>query len=242
LPQALKDALAAAPGIEPVKVAYVDFPPYTHTVKGQAAGAFIELARAVLDDLGLQYEFIEMPVARIYSEMGNGGTHMWLGAPGAPSMEGKIITGTTDIGSIRLNLYGLSGDKPPTLLELRNTSLITIQGYVYGGRINQLKTLVGVRLLPTASHRTAFLMLKSGRAPYVLGYHMPVSLILPGIGINGLEVTNVVSTPSKVNLSLRAPHPHLLLEAVENALLRALPAHKKALEAHGNTTAYAKDR
>jgi polar amino acid transport system substrate-binding protein len=218
---------ARAKGLEPVKMGYIQFPPFSYTDKaGKPAGVFIDLAYELMAEYGLSYQFVEYPVARLYQEMKMGGTHLWLGTPGAPLMEGTTIVGSKPFGHIRLNIYGLPGDKPPSLDKLANTRLITLQGYVYGGLITKIKQLPGVTRVATPDHLAAFSMLITGRAPYLLDFHMPGELSMAQLGITDVEITPVYNRPSFVIVSKKAPFPELLLDLMDTGVERIYTRRK----------------
>jgi len=221
LPAELVARREAALGLEPVKMAYFDFPPYIHMENGKISGSIASLALEMMEEAGLKYRFISMPVARIYKDLALGGVHFWIGTPGAAEMVGTTLEGTSVLGTSRLNIYGKPGNKPPKFEDLRNTAVITLNGYAYGGRGAELAAAPGIRLLATHNHSSAFLMLRAGRAPYLLDYQTPSNQTMLELGITGLEVTNVYERPNHLIVSKKAPHPELLLELLEAGVRRA---------------------
>jgi len=221
----LSDRLVAArdsaKGLEPVKMAYFDFPPYIYADHGKISGSIAALAHEMMVEAGLEYEFISMPVARIYKDIAMGRVHFWIGTPGAAEMVGTTLMGTSVVGTSRLNIYGLGDSLPPRFEDLRDTAIITLKGYAYGGRGVELAARPGIRILATHNHASAFLMLQAGRAPYLLDYHTPSEQTMLELGMSGLHSTNVYERPNHLIVSKKSPHPELLLELLEAGVRRA---------------------
>jgi len=211
----------SAVGLEPVKMAYFDFPPYIYARDGKISGSIASLAHEMMIEAGLKYEFISMPVARIYKDLALGRVHFWIGTPGAAEMVGTTLAGTSVLGTSRLNIYGLGNSLPPKFEELRDTAIITLKGYAYGGRRAELAARPGIQMLATHNHASAFLMLRAGRAPYLLDYHTPSKQTMLELGMSGLGVTNVYERPNHLIVSKKSPQPELLLELLEAGVGRA---------------------
>jgi len=221
-------------GLVPVKMAYFDFPPYIYADNGKIAGSIASLAHEIMAEAGLDYEFISMPVARIYKDIGLGRVHFWIGTPGAAEMVGTTLVGTSIIGTSRLNVYGLGASNPPKFEDLRNTAIITLKGYAYGGRREELAERPGIQILATHNHASAFLMLRAGRAPYLLDYHTPSEQTMLELGMSDIRETNVYERPNRLIVSKKSPHAELLLELLEAGVHRAYARRRLEVNAAGN--------
>lgn len=218
-------------GLVPVKMAYFDFPPYIYARNGKIAGSIASLAHEIMIEAGLEYEFISMPVARIYKDIGLGRVHFWIGTPGAAELVGTTLVGTSVIGTSRLNVYGLGGNVPPKFEHLRDTAVITLKGYAYGGRLEELAARPGIQILATHNHASAFLMLRAGRAPYLLDYHTPSEQTMLELGMSGIQETNVYERPNHLIVSKKSPHPELLLELLEAGVHQAYERRRLTADA-----------
>jgi len=231
LPASLIAARDRAEGLQPVKMAYFDFPPYIYARDGKITGSIASLAHEMMIEAGLEYEFISMPVSRIYREMAGGGVHFWIGTQGAAEMVGTTLVGTSVVGTSRLNIYGLAGNKPPRFEDLRDTAIIILKGYAYGGRGDELAARSDLHLLAAHNHASAFLMLQAGRAPYLLDYHTPSKQTILDLGMYGLKETNVYERPNHLNVSKKSPHPELLSELLETGIRRAYARRRSNAQA-----------
>ena len=223
-----------AMGLEPVKMAYFDFPPYIYAKGGKISGSIASLAHEMMVEAGLQYEFVSMPAARIYKDLAFGRVHFWIGTPGAAEMVGTTLVGTSVVGTSRLNIYGLGNGAPPGFEDLRDTAIITLNGYAYGGRGAELAARPGIQILASHNHASAFLMLQAGRAPYLLDYHTPSKQTMLELGMSGISVTNVYERPNHLIVSKNSPHPELLLELLEAGVGRAYERRRMDAKAVGN--------
>ncbi|MBL4790328.1 MAG: transporter substrate-binding domain-containing protein [Kordiimonadaceae bacterium] len=205
----------------PIKFGYVNFFPVSYTKAGVPSGEFIDLMNRVVADTGLSFEAYEMPAGRLYRALELGEMHMFFSPKnGSGPRAGSVLLGEKHITEVHVYLYRLAGVKAVAFKDLRDTAVITLVRFKYGGRITDLRKLPGVKILTTTSHATAVLMLKAGRAPYVLDYRRPFEAEAEKAGIVGYEKTLVYGYPAVVMLSKKVPHAGKLLKLLESSIER----------------------
>lgn len=210
--------LAHKTNFEPVIMAYIHFPPFSFTDEnGKPGGLVVQYAESLLQEFELEYQFLEIPVTRLYQRLLNGDLHFWLGSKGTPALREMTISSKKPYGYLRVMVYGASGQAPPKLDALTNTILITIQGYQYSGLLKRLVPAQKVSLLSAQDHMAAFAMLNSGRGHYVLDYEGPSLNAIETLGLQDLSSRMVSEIPSYMVVSKRAPEPELLLAVLESA-------------------------
>jgi len=182
----------------PLEVGMLDLPPYyvlgnNEEVKG---GIFVDMLTKVFDRAGLEYKFAGYPPKRLYSNLGKGITHIWMGTLGVEEYEGKTLVSDQKMGEINLHVFSRNRipQLPKNLDELKGKSVITIFGYNYGGVIKLLEDPAsGIVLEPAKTHESAFLMLKMDRAEFVLDYIEPA-----GDALSRMQLPNLTHAPITV--------------------------------------------
>ena len=217
------DAQAVLPeiarGMEPVKLLYMEIPPFTYAVDGKPSGDFLQLAHNVFSEVGLYYEFTYLPASRLYAGLTSGEGHVFIGPRnGAGPGDGSVIMGTTVLANVNVSIFRLAGTEPKSFDQLVHTSLITIQGYVYGGLVQDLRQRRGLRLMGATNRDRALLLLKIGRAPYLIGYEKPLGAAMVFHPDMKIEKNPVVELPWVFVVSKKAPNPAKLLELLEKGL------------------------
>ncbi|MBL4790324.1 MAG: hypothetical protein JKY60_15235 [Kordiimonadaceae bacterium] len=208
-----------ARGMEPVKLLYVDIPPFTHSVDGKPSGNFLQIAHDVLSEVGLYYEFSYLPATRLYAGLTSGAGHVFIGPRnGAGPEDGSVIMGTTALANVNIVVLRLAGTEARSFDKLLGTSLITIQGYVYGGLVRELLQRGDLRVMGATNRDRALLLLKIGRAPYLLGYEKPLNAAMAFHPEIDIAKTPVIKLPWVFVVSKKAPNPVKLLELLEKGL------------------------
>jgi polar amino acid transport system substrate-binding protein len=163
----------------PLKVVFTEFPPYTYTNdEGVACGYFVNLVAELLNQKDIPHVFASNPTPRIHFQLKSGDADIYLGPQGVPNLQEHIrVISLPERFNIKLSLWR----KPATpntqnLAALKNISLAIINGFGYGGVLQQLDTsTANLRIVRSNSHGNAFKMLLSGRVDYLLDYEKPIS-------------------------------------------------------------------
>ncbi len=196
-----------------VVMGYLDFPPLMWDEDGTPEGSLIDLTKEIAKDQGFALEFVYRPVKRLYTDLARGDIHLWIGSPDTTEIKGKVLFMDPPLVVARLKLYARKGRVIPAFQDLRNTSLIIINGYRYGGLWTQLNDPErSLSLLPAMNHETALGMLSAGRADFVLDYGRPTSKLNPQEIVGEFNERLVQAIPSYYNVSKKAPRAQELVE------------------------------
>ncbi len=170
---------ARATQTKPLKIVYTEFPPYTYTDHhGEAKGYFVELISELLQQRKIPYTFSSHPTSRIHFQLKSGEADIYLGPQGVPDLQQHIRSVPLPSAfTIRLFLWRKPNTlHAPTLAALNNQSLVVINGFGYGGILQQLDAQKNnVKIIRSNSHGNALKMLISGRVDYLLDYLQPVN-------------------------------------------------------------------
>jgi len=157
---------------------FTEFPPYTYTNdEGVACGYFVDIIADLLKQKGIPHTFSSNPTPRIYFQLKTGEADIYLGPQGVPNLQEHIrVIPMPERFNIRLSLWRKpSTPNIPNLTALENTRLAIINGFGYGGVLQQLDTGNGhLRIVRSNSHGSAVKMLISDRVDYLLDYEKPI--------------------------------------------------------------------
>ena len=218
-------ALAEQKITEPVMVGYFNFPPRMFTKNGKPSGVTIALAEGILIEAGLRYQFVEIPVGRIYGNLAASSTklHAWIGVLTGQYVHEVLAVKPSVFLTSELMLFGLRGKPLPGFDALQNTVVITVTGYRYSGHLAKLQvTNRNITILSTPTHQAAFRMLLAGRGPYVLDYKNPAVAAARNLKLDDLTSKAIYTTRSYLLVSKRGPEPqvlHTLLEAASRRIV-----------------------
>ncbi len=157
------------------------------------------IVRELFKRANLEWGLTEYPAARAFHRLRSGSANFSIMVD-TSALEGCCIVGKTPIVTIELRVYHRKGIEP--IIDkstLMGKDIITIEGYTYG----PLKTFLDdqdshIKTNPTPSHKSAFEMLKEGRAKYLLDYKHPAIAILHKYPIDEIQF----ETLQKINLYL----------------------------------------
>lgn len=205
---------------ETYNVGVLDFPPF-YIVKSETEveGTMADLLRKIMDKAGMKYVMKGYPPKRLYKELAEGSTQIWMGVKGVPEYEGQVIYGDSEINEIEIRLYTLEG-KPllNTLPETKGQKIITIRGYSYGGMINYLTNPENaISLDPSDSHELAFKKLIKGRGDYVLDYKRPAEEAIKANAMTGLAHSVLKNIKIHLVVSKKTPDAENVLKKMEDA-------------------------
>lgn len=203
--------------LEPVRMGFLDFRPYSYLENGKPAGPFLLDSIKIFERKNIAYELIELPIARLYQDIQSGKIHVWPGIHGHMGHDLATIRVETPINIIRLRIYGQGPTPPPSIEAMRNTSMIVIGGFQYAGLFTRFPPKdYGLNLIPARDHEAAFQLMVKGRAPYVLDYMRSADRAIRQLGIKDTRKTIVEDIAIRYYVSLKAPAPLRLVEILTN--------------------------
>ncbi|MBL4790297.1 MAG: transporter substrate-binding domain-containing protein [Kordiimonadaceae bacterium] len=218
---------------EPVRVATYHFPPKSYLDDGAVKGSNIVLQRALFEEAGLKYEFRFFTTSRIYNELKSKQSlvHAWISIDIARVRPLAMPVKPSIFGPLRLGLIGLAGNKPPAFADLKAQNLIIILGFTYGGYFNKLKSgWPDMNLVTAPNRKSAFRMLKAGRARYLFNYYAETAPIAVSQGVVNMEVTPVYEWLNYLFVSRNAPNAALLHARLEAAAKRIAARNHAAVK------------
>ena len=185
-------------------------------------GIYLDVMKKTLQHAGVRYQLKIYPAKRLYTNLGNGETDLYLGIKGAPEYEGKVLYSKTSISKIQMRIYAV-GDTPLPLTkeDLRGHKISTIRGYSYGGLVSYFsdpKNNIDTAL--TAEHLASFQMLKNNRVDYVVNYKHPSEAVLENLYIPNLKYTNFYSVDVFFIVSKTTPNAAEIIQKLEESYLK----------------------
>lgn len=209
-------------GTEIVRIAYTEFPPFTYRNElGQPAGSLIELTRQVAIEAGYRPEFVNLPVSRINLYLRNGKVDLSVGLSGVPVLKNDVLESVITPSVVQLSAWYTEGTPALTHFDdFQGKAVIVISGYTYGGLLEHLSRLPGVRITEAPHHRSAVDMLRRGRGDYVLDYRQPVRQVLEETDSIPVYESEVRTRDVAWLFSLARRDATRLRNAFDNAYLR----------------------
>lgn len=207
---------------EPLRVAYVDFPPITYqTSDGTPAGSFIEITRKVAVEAGYAPEFLNLPISRAYLYLTNGKIDVWPGVTNVPALDGEVLESWVSPFPIQLSAWYMEGKEPLAHFDqLLGTTVIIIGGYTYGGLLYWLEDEDSIRVTEAPNYRAALEMLKRGRGDYLFGHRQPVLDTLKMPEDEKVRESEIRSRNLAWVFSLANPRAAILREEFDDAYIR----------------------
>ena len=202
---------------DPIKVGYVEFPPYTYTEDGKPKGSLIEMMKKVAADQGIAYKAESAPARRIFNGILEGEFHLFMGVKNVKDFEGTTLASAAPISKIELNAYGL-GDAPAVKAkeDLSGKAAVVLTGYSYGGWRPWMEDPANkVTLVEARTAEQALNLLQAGRAPVLLQYALPMQQALGGKTLADLKVTPISALEVYFVVSKKAPDAEALLKRLE---------------------------
>ena len=199
--------------------AYIEFPPLAYTTEsGALEGSFIDLVEAIADRAGYDIQWQGLPIERVYLYLKQGEIDFWPGSAGVPEL--APFTMETDFltGNIRLNAYTREGAAPVSDIDdLRGKNLILIRGYTYFRLLDPLKEDPDTRVTVAPSHLSAIRMLAFRRGDYLINFQSPMEDTLERHPFPGLRHDNLLSWPTTLVFSLKAPDSEQMVQDMNRA-------------------------
>lgn len=206
--------------VEKLKVAYVEFPPVEYkNSDNQPAGSFIKITEAVLNNAGLEFDLIYLPIARAYLYLKEGKVDMWPGLSGIPSLQGHVLESHSVPTTITLSAWYLKGTPPISQIkELSGTNTILVNGYTYGGLLYKITHKdFGMKALYTPTHESGLKMLHLKRGDYFLDYNEPISSQLEDYPMENLLHTVLNKRNASFLVSKKHPNARQLIKKLDQS-------------------------
>lgn len=205
-----------------LKVAYVEFPPFSYTEDGKPKGTLVTLFDAVARDAGLSYTAESAPARRIFAGVPDGSFDIFLGIRTPKEFEGTTLTNAQPLGTLELRAWGLGKVPSITAKEhMFGMTLVVQTGYSYGGWRSWMGDPVNhVDLVEARTPEQALALLQAGRAPVLLQYTQLMEQALAGKDVPGL-VSTVVSAPEiYIVLSKKTPDAEAVMARLEASIAK----------------------
>ena len=212
-----------------VQVGVLDFPPiYEVKSHTQIKGYYTLLLAQVLEEAGYPYEIKGYSASRLYQNLAEGETHLWLGLQHVPQYEGKVLVSKVAATRIQLQIYFLGSTPAIKGVEgVKGKRLIMMQGYGYNGLREKLEAKeMAITMIDAPDHASAFRMLKAGRGDYLLNFSHPSKLVLSEEPIPGIQNIDLYQIDGYFIVSKKAPQPERLLADLEAAYSRLRAQNK----------------
>lgn len=217
--------LSNFPQAEEIKAGVMIFPPYFFQNKNKEPdGIYLKVMEKTLRNANLEYRIDIYPAKRLYLNLGNGKTHLYLGIKGAPEYDDKVLYSTTKVSEIKMRIYANADTPlPVTKKDIDHHRIGIIRGYSYGGLIKYFtETKNNIEISSTAEHLSSFKMLKNRRVDYVINYQYPSEAVLADLEIPGVKYTDFHSINVYFIISKFTPNAVEVLDRIEKSYLELL--------------------
>ncbi|MFZ5570827.1 MAG: substrate-binding periplasmic protein [Thermodesulfobacteriota bacterium] len=210
------NALAA----EEIKIGVLNFAPFYLVEEGkEPSGMMLDFLKAAMDKAGLAYSVKGYPPKRLYQNLAEGKSHVFLGIKGVPELEGKVIYSRSKITEIDMRVY-TRPDTPvlKTKEEMKGKKIIVIRGYSYGGFIKFLQDPANkIEMDESDDHDTAFKKLMAKRADYVLDYSKPSEKAIASLNLTGIQNHSINLIDIVLIVSNQTPNAQEVADKLEKA-------------------------
>ncbi|HLA36533.1 MAG TPA: transporter substrate-binding domain-containing protein [Rhodocyclaceae bacterium] len=214
--------LATPASAAPLEVGMLNFPPYylLENESKPVGGYWFDFLKVLMARAGVDYAFKGYPPKRLYQNVAEGTTSIWMGVKDVPDYAGKVLVSPKQISEINMELYamGASAAIPKSIDELKGKSLITIRGYSYGGMVTALNDPKnGIKIEVANTHEAAFQMLQAGRGEYLLDYIEPASETLAKLSFPPVSKYSIKVLPIYIMVSKSLPNAQDLMDKLMKA-------------------------
>lgn len=168
---------------EPLKVVYVELPPYTYTdPDGTPKGSLVALTQKVASDAGLEYGAESVPARRLFQGIAAGEYDMFIGIKTPEAFQGTTVASRSVIARIDLHAWSIGAAPEVRVKEdLAGKQVIVLTGYSYGGWRSYFEDPANrVQMIEARTPEQALQLLVAGRAPILLQYELPMEQALGG--------------------------------------------------------------
>ncbi len=205
---------------QPLRMAYIEFPPFNFTDEdGTARGSITELARDLAARAGYTITFRSYPAKRLAETIVRGDADFWIGLPTLENFADGTITSSIPVGSIHLRAYS-KNPMPPirSKKDLDGKHIIILHGYSYGDWFEYIHDPKNKIIYESAfSHKQALLMLLNRPVDYLLDYKLPVSLAKKNMEVPELFSNEVYAFERRIVVSKKTHRADEVLRRLEAA-------------------------
>lgn len=205
-----------------IKAGIINFPPFFIARPDQTfSGIYLDIMEKTLQHANIKYHIDAYPTKRLYHNLKNGNTELFLGIKGSPEYDDHVLYSEAEISQIQMRIYAIGNIPLPSRKEdINNHRIITLRGYSYGGLISYFTDPKNnINVTSTSSHRSSFLMLKDRRADYVINYKHPSNAALKNLDIPGLKYSSFYNAKIYFIVSKKLPNAKEILNKLEQAYL-----------------------
>lgn len=205
-----------------LKLAYIEFPPYYYTdASGEPRGHLIDLSRVLAHSAGYDLDIRSLPARRAAQMLAAGEMDFWLGLATITEQAEQVLVSTTVVDTISFRIYSLSPlPKAINKTDLRNSKVVMLRGYHYGGWADFVRDPVNnIDYYMANNHLQAVKTLIGREYNYLLDYKLPVQRVLEFIDSPPLYEVDVFSLDVHILVSARHAQAQRLLRQFESAYL-----------------------
>ncbi|WP_158045784.1 substrate-binding periplasmic protein [Skermanella pratensis] len=193
---------------KPLKVVYVELPPYTYTdPDGTPKGSLVGLTQKVAADAGVDYASESVPARRLFQGIAAGEYDMFIGIKTPEAFQGTTVASRSVIARIDLHAWSIGAvPEVRTKEDLAGKQVIVLTGYSYGGWRSYFEDPANrVQMIEARTPEQALQLLVAGRAPVLLQYQLPMEQALDGKRPPDLRSSLISSLDCHFVVSLKHP-------------------------------------
>ncbi|GBC60492.1 hypothetical protein DENIS_1445 [Desulfonema ishimotonii] len=204
-----------------LKVGYFDFPGLTWLdTDGKSKGLVNEITIKTLENADIPYEIGIYPAGRLFEGLSKGSIHFFNGLKTIPAVAESTISSPIQLFPLEMRAYW-RGNKPAIQFkeDFIGHSVVLLKGFSYkdwGAWIRDRKN--GIDFYEPYTHKSAFTMLRKGRAEYLLSYKYIDDDILKQIQIPDLVVKPLFRWHCYFNICKDLPWAGTLLKKWKPAI------------------------
>jgi polar amino acid transport system substrate-binding protein len=211
-------SLQAYAAFRPVKLGYVDFPPFTYKEKDAPAGLLIDIVKPIWKKVGITIFSAELyPAARLFRLLRSGEVDMWLGI----ELHTDAIAYTQyPLAVLELDAWVMKGRPLPKIKnveDLKGYRVALISGYAYGDWGARIRGPGSpFRWTDLLDRHQAFKFLAHGRADILLDYKDPLTMSLTKSQMKKLDYVKVQELEVKIGIARTYPKYAELIAALNS--------------------------
>jgi len=203
----------------PLQAAYVEFPPLTYTTEdGDPAGSLIKLTEQLATEAGMDIQWQELPLGRIYLYLKNGTIDLWPGTARIQELEPHVLEASFHPVHVRLSAFHMPGTQPVSeISDLKGQQLILVRGYTYWGLLEPVVEHPDTYSAYAPNPTIGLNMLDLGRGSYLLDFDMIINKTLLDRPLPGLQRSPLRDWPVTLVVSKEAPGAEKILKRLNES-------------------------
>lgn len=213
---------------EQLKLAYVEFPPFTYTENAKPSGSLFEMFDQVAAEAGYTYTAQAVPARRLFQALPDGEFDVFMGVKSPDSFQGTTVASAAPIAKIELHSWAIGA--APEIRQKEDLSghkVIVLSGYSYGGWRSWMEDPASkVELVEARTAEQAVQLLTGGRGDFLLQYTMPMEKALGGKAPDGLQSKPISSVDLFFVVTKKRADAEQLLGKLEASLAKLEAAGK----------------